>query len=157
VIDGYKRIAAIQQLGRDTLEAVVWLMQEADALLLDGSLRVSEQESAPEQGWLLQELEQCFGYSLEELARRFDRSVSWVSRRWALAELLPEAIQQQVRESKISAHMAMKFLVPMGRIQLEDCQRMAAIFAEYYCNSRQAGQLYGAWRDGTAAIRKRCS
>jgi hypothetical protein len=102
-------------------------------------------------------LEQCFGYSLEELARRFDRSVSWVSRRWALAELLPEAIQQQVRESKISAHMAMKFLVPMGRIQLEDCQRMAAIFAEYYCNSRQAGQLYGAWRDGTAAIRKRCS
>jgi len=155
VIDGYKRIAALQQLGRDIVEAVVWPMKEADALLLDRSLRVSEQESALEQGWLLQELEQRFGYSLEELARRFDRSVSWVSRRLALVELLPEAIQQQVREGKISAHGAMKFLVPMARIQLEDCQRMAAIFAKYHCDSRQAGQLYAAWRDGTAAIRKR--
>jgi ParB/RepB/Spo0J family partition protein len=155
VIDGYKRIAALQQLGRDTVEAVVWPMQEADALLLDRSLRVSEQESALEQGWLLQELEQRFGYGLEELARRFDRSVSWVSRRLALVELLPEAIQQQVREGKVSAHVAMKFLVPMARIDLEDCQKMAAILAEHPCNSRQAGQLYTAWRDGTAAIRKR--
>ena len=155
VIDGYKRIAALQQLGRDTVEAVVWPMQEADALLLDRSLRMSEQETALEQGWLLQELEQRFGYGLEELARRFDRSVSWVSRRLALVELLPEAIQQQVREGKISAHVAMKFLVPMARIQLEDCQRMAAIFAEHHCDSRQAGQLYAAWRDGTDAIRKR--
>jgi len=30
------------------------------------------------------ELEQRFGYGLDELARRFDRSVSWVSRRLAL-------------------------------------------------------------------------
>jgi len=45
-----------------------------------------EQETALEQGWLLAELEQHFGYGLEELARRFDRSVSWVSRRLALVE-----------------------------------------------------------------------
>jgi len=155
VIDGYKRIAALRQLGRDTVEAVVWPMSEAEALLLDRSLRVGEQESALEQGWLLQELEQRFGYGLEELARRFDRSVSWVSRRLALVELLPEAIQQQVREGKISAHVAMKFLVPMARIDVEDCQRMAAIFAQHHCDTRQAGQLYTAWRDGSAAIRKR--
>jgi len=155
VIDGYKRIAALQQLGRDTVEAVVWPMTEAEALLLDRSLRVSEQESALEQGWLLQELEQRFGYGLEELARRFDRSVSWVSRRLALVELLPEAVQQRVREGKIAAHVAMKFLVPMARIDVESCQRMAAIFAQHYCDTRQAGQLYAAWRDGSTAIRKR--
>ena len=34
VIDGYKRIAALQQLGRDTVEATVWAMSEAEALLL---------------------------------------------------------------------------------------------------------------------------
>jgi hypothetical protein len=67
-------------------------MSEAAAVLLDRSLRLSEQETALEVGWLLGELEQRFGYSLEELARRFDRSVSWVSRRLALVELLPEAI-----------------------------------------------------------------
>src|SRR5262245_9596631 len=35
VIDGYKRITALGQLGRDTVEAVVWPMSEAAAVLLD--------------------------------------------------------------------------------------------------------------------------
>lgn len=155
VIDGYKRIAALEQLGRDTVEAVVWPMNEAEALLLDRSLRFSAQESALEQGWLLAELEQRFGYGLDELARRFDRSPSWVSRRLALVELLPEAIQQQVRAGKIPAQVAMKFLVPAARVSLEDCQRMAAIFAQHHCDTRQAGQLYAAWRQGSPAIRQR--
>jgi len=155
VIDGYKRIAALKQLGRDTVEAVVWPMSEAAAVLLDRSLRLSEHETALEVGWLLAELEQRFGYGLDELARRFDRSVSWVSRRLALAEVLPEAIQQQVREGKILAQVALKFLVPVARQRLEDCQRMAAIFAEHHCDTREAGQLYAAWRKGSPAIRKR--
>jgi hypothetical protein len=57
------------------VEAVVWPMSEAAAVLLDRSLRLSEHETALEVGWLLAELEQRFGYGLEELARRFDRSV----------------------------------------------------------------------------------
>lgn len=155
VIDGYKRITALQQLGRDKVEAVVWPMAEAEAIVLDRSLRLSEQETALEVGWLLAELEQHFGYSLDELARRFDRSVSWVSRRLELVEALPEAIQRQVREGKIAAQVAMKFLVPAVRISLEACQRMAAIFAQYHCETREAGQLYGAWRKASPAIRQR--
>ena len=155
VIDGYKRIAALKHLGRDAVEAVVWPMSEAAAVLLDRSLRLSEHETALEVGWLLEELEQRFGYSLEELARRFDRSVSWVSRRLALVELLPDGIQQQVREGQIAAQVAMKFLVPVARQSLEDCQRMAAILVEHHCNTREAGQLYAAWRRGSATIRQR--
>ena len=94
VIDGYQRIAALQQLGRDTVEAVVWPMSEAEALMLDRSLRWAEHETALEEGWLLAELEQRFGYGLDELARRFDRSLSWVSRRLALVDQLPESVQQ---------------------------------------------------------------
>jgi ParB/RepB/Spo0J family partition protein len=155
VIDGYKRLAALEQLGRDTVEAVVWPMSEAEAVLLDRSLRLAEHETALEVGWVLAEMEQRFGYSLEELARRFDRSVRWVSQRLALVELLPEGIQQQVREGKIAAQAAMKFLVPVARQSLEDCQRMAVILAEHHCDSHEAGQLYAAWRRGSAVIRKR--
>ena len=155
VIDGYKRIAALQQLGRDTVEAVIWPMTDAEALLLDRTLRLSQQETALEQGWLLQEMEQRFGYGLDELARRFDRSTSWVSRRLALVELLPEAIQQQVRAGKIAAQLAMKYLVPVARIKLEDCERMAAAFAAHRCTSREAGQLYNAWREGSRVVRDR--
>ena len=100
VIDGYKRIAALQQLGRDKVEATVWAMTEAEALLLDRTLRFSQQETDLEQGWLLAEMEQRFGYGIDELACRFDRSTSWISRRLGLVELLPEAIQQQVRWRK---------------------------------------------------------
>ncbi len=155
VIDGHKRIAALQQLGRDTIEATVWAMSEAEALLLDRSLRLSSQESALEQGWLLSEMEQRFGYSLEELARRFDRSISWVSRRLALVELLPEAIQQQVREGAIAAQLAMKYLVPVARVNGEHCVQMAAVFVQHHCDARRAGQLYAAWRDGSHVVRER--
>lgn len=130
-------------------------MKEAAAVLLDRSLRLSEHETALKVGWLLAELERRFNYGLDELARRFDRSVSWVSRRLALVEVLPEAIQQQVREGKLLAQVALKFLVPVARQSLEDCQRMAAIFAQYHCDTREAGQLYAAWRKGSPAVRKR--
>jgi hypothetical protein len=84
-------------------------------VLLDRSLRLSEHESALEVGWLLVEMERRFGYALDELSPRFDRSVSWVSRRLALVELLPETIQEQVREGKVAAQVAMKFLVSVAR------------------------------------------
>src|SRR6476469_547408 len=155
VIDGYKRIAALEQLGRDRVEAVVWPMSEAAAVVLDRSLRLSEHETALEVGWLLAELERRFDYGLDELARRFDRSVSWISRRLALVEVLPEAIQQQVREGKIPAQVALKFLVPVARQSLEDCQRMATIFAQHHSETREAGQLYAAWRKASPASRKR--
>ena len=79
-------------------------MSEAEALLLDRSLRSGPQETALEEGWLLAELDERFGYGQEELARRFDRSVSWVSRRMGLVELLPDSVQQQVRIGAIAAH-----------------------------------------------------
>lgn len=155
VIDGYKRIAALEQLGRDTVEAVVWDMSEADALVLDRSMRFSETETALEQGWLLAELEQRFGYSLDDLARRFDRSVSWVSRRLALVEQLPGTVQQRVRAGEISAHVAMKYLAPVARANLNDCQRMADAFSKYRFSSRQAGELYAAWRAASTSVRQR--
>jgi ParB family transcriptional regulator, chromosome partitioning protein len=155
VIDGYKRVAALEQLGRDTVEAVIWPLDEVQALVLDRSLHWSERESALEEGWLLSELEQRFGYGLEKLARQFDRSVSWVSRRLALVELLPESVQQQVRAGEISAQVAMKYLVPVARGSLEDCQQMAATFARHKLTSRQAGRLYAAWREASPQIRAR--
>jgi ParB/RepB/Spo0J family partition protein len=155
VIDGFKRIAALGQLRRDTVDAVVWPMTEADALVLDRAMRSSEPESALEQGWLLAELEHHFGFSLEDLARRFDRSVSWVSRRLALVELLPESVQQQVRDGRITPHVAMKCLVPLARANPDDCPPMAQAFARSRFSSREAGQIYAAWRDASPAIRQR--
>jgi len=155
VIDGHKRVAALQQLGRDTVEAVVWEMSEADALVLERSLRMSEPETALEQGWLLEEMESRLGCSIEQLARRFDRSTTWVARRLALVELLPEAVQQLVREGRIPAQIAMRYLAPVARIDPEHCRRMAEAFAAQPWTMREAGALYQAWRGATGVVRER--
>jgi ParB family transcriptional regulator, chromosome partitioning protein len=155
VIDGYKRVTALRQLGRDTISATVWPMNEAEALVLGQSLRASEGASALEQGWLLAELEDRYGYGLDELARRFDRSVSWVSRRLALVELLPDSVQQKIRSGEITPHVAMKFLVPVARANIEHCERMAGAFARHKFSSREAGELYAAWRDTSTQMRNR--
>jgi hypothetical protein len=100
-------------------------------------------------------MERSFGYSLDELARRFDRSISWVSRRLALVELLPEPVQLHVREGTLSAQIAMKYLVPIARVGADDCERMAAAFVKHRCDTRQATQLYTAWREGSRVVRER--
>jgi hypothetical protein len=73
----------------------------------------------------------------------------------ALVEQLPETVQQRVRAGKISAYVAMKYLAPVARANLNDCQRMADAFSEYRFSSRQAGELYAAWRDASVSIRQR--
>jgi uncharacterized protein YjbI with pentapeptide repeats len=40
----------------------------------------------------------------------------------------------------------MKYLVPVARASVENAERMAAAFIKHRCTTRQAGQLYAAWR-----------
>jgi ParB/RepB/Spo0J family partition protein len=155
VIDGYKRIRALKRLGRDTVRATVWDMSETEALILDRSLRTAEGETALEQGWLLAELHRSFNLSLQDLAMRFDRSASWVSRRLALVRELPESVQQKVRDGNVGAAAAMKYLVPMARAKRRDCERMAEAIARNQFSTREVEMLYAAWRKGPASVRER--
>jgi ParB/RepB/Spo0J family partition protein len=155
VIDGYKRIRALSRLRRDTVRATVWDMNETEALILDRSLRTAEGETALEQGWLLSELHRGFNLSLHELAQRFDRSTSWVSRRLALVRELPESVQQKVRDGNVGAQSAMKYLVPMARVKRRDCERMAEAIVRNQFSTREVEMLYAAWRKGPVSIRER--
>ncbi len=155
VVDGYKRLRALRRLGRDTVWATAWELDELSALLLARSLRSAEAESALEQGWLLSELRSSFGLGQEELAERFDRSPSWVSRRLALVGELPAAVQEEVRRGRIGAHAAMKHLVPMARATRQGCARLARAIAPLGLSTREVGELYRSWRDGGRAGRER--
>ena len=152
VIDGYKRIRALQRLGRDIVRATVWDMDETEALILGRSLRTAEGETALEQGWLLSELHRSSGLSLDDLARRFDRSVSWVSRRLALVRELPESVQQHVRNGKIGPWAAMKYLVPIARANRLSCERLAEAIARHKFSTGEVGQIYEAWRNGLSYV-----
>ncbi|MEN8185328.1 MAG: ParB N-terminal domain-containing protein, partial [Myxococcota bacterium] len=153
VIDGYKRARALRRLGQDTVRGLVWQLGEAEALVVDRLMRAGPVETALEQGWLLRELHGRFGLSLEELSRRFDRSLSWVSGRLSLVGTLPEGIQRQVRQGEIAAHAAMKYLAPLARGNREDAVRFAAAIAGTKLSTRQVGQLYAGYRSGSTKTR----
>jgi len=155
VIDGYKRVRLLRRLGQDTVRATRWELTEPDALVLAGMMRAREETGPIEQGWLLRELRARFRLSLEELARRFDHDISWVSRRLALVEQLPERIERHVRSGAIVPHAAMKFLVPLARANPADAVRLADALAPLGLSTRQVGALHLAYVGGSAQTRER--
>ncbi len=153
LIDGYKRVRALQRLARDTVRATCWQVEEVEALLLERGLRRGS-EDALDQAWLLAELQERCQWSLEELGRRFEHSKSWVSGRLALLEALPEAIQEQVRVGALSAHAAMKYLVPLARANASAAEQLAAAILPLRPTTREVGRLYAGWQAGTQRTRE---
>lgn len=136
VIDGYKRVRSLRRLGRDTVGSWCWECSESEALVVSRLWNTRQSETAIEQSWLLRELHKRFQLSHEELARRFTRSVSWVSRRLALVRELPESIQERVRRGEIVAHAAEKYLVPLARANQQACLRLVEGIGSLRLSSR---------------------
>jgi ParB/RepB/Spo0J family partition protein len=153
VIDGYKRVRALRALARDGVRATCWELDESEALLLDQLMRRGG-EDALEQAWLLAELNQRFGLSCQQLAQRFDRSKSWVSRRLGLVAGLPVVIQQQVRTGALAAHAAMKCLLPLARANPDAAIRLAQNLVPLAPSTRQVACLYAGWQAGSQATRE---
>jgi hypothetical protein len=101
---------------------------------------------------LLRTLHEDHGLPLEALARRFDRSVSWVSRRLSLVRTLPEAVQH-VQDGRLGPHAAMKYLVPVARANAADCLRLVETIAPHRLSTRQIGRLYHLYINGPDATR----
>jgi ParB family chromosome partitioning protein len=154
VVDGHKRVRCLHRLHRDTVAAVIWDMSEGDALIFRHLLQTDATESAFEQAWLLHTLHEDHGLSLEVMARRFDRSVSWVSRRLSLVRTLPDTVQQHVREGRVVAHAAMKYLVPLARANADDGVRFTDAIAPHRLTTRQIGRLYQRYVAGPDVTRE---
>lgn len=154
LVDGYKRVRALERLREDLVRAVCWELPEHEALLLGRLMRNAEGDSALEQGWLLHELRERFELSVEELAQRFDRSSSWVSRRLGLVRTLPDSIQQLVRAGKLVPHAAMKYLLPLARANRDGAIELATAIAPLRPSTRQVKALCVAFARGTDESRR---
>jgi len=155
LIDGYRRVGALRQLGRDTVGAQVLEMKEMEALIFCHRRQREAAQSALEEGWLIRELVELFGLSLGELGIRLGRSKSWVSRRLGLVRSLPEPVQDLVRQGRLCAYGAMKYLVPLARANRQACVKVAAGLGGRKLSARQIEALYVGWRraDGEGRAR----
>ena len=148
LVDGYKRLRALTRLAQDTVRAMRWELDEPEALILEQLMRAADPVGPLEQGWVLDALQSRFTLSLADLARRFDKTASWVSRRLALVRDLPEPIHSEVRAGRLAPHAAMKYLVPLARANQADCARLVGAIRPHRLTTRQIGQLYQVYVTG---------
>jgi hypothetical protein len=123
--------------------------------LLERLMRTGRAESPLEQGWLLGELKDRFGMPLEALARRFDRTPSWVSRRLGLVLDLPDQVQDEVRKGRIAPHTAMKVLLPLARANRSQALQFLAVLLRATFSTREAALLQAGWLQGDDQVRDR--
>lgn len=155
LIDGYLRVAVLEQLCADEVEAQLWQMSEGRALALAHRLDNARQRSALEEGWLLHTLQREHDMGLGELAVLLGRSRSWVSRRLGLVCALPAAAQEAVRRGTLSAQAAQRYLVPLARANTAQCETLVQQLGSERVSVRDMHTLYVGWRRADAATRER--
>ena len=155
LIDGYRRVAALEQLGRDTVEGLLLPIGELEALCLCHRQERSRHRSALEEGWFCREIAEGHALSQVQLAEKLGRSSSWVSRRLALVQQLPEEVQDSVRRGQVCPYGAMRYLVPLARAKETDCKSLLEHMGGRRLSARELGRLYVGWRAGDLKQRQR--
>lgn len=137
LIDGYRRVAALRRLGRDTARVEQWTCDLTDALL--GLLARTQNRpfASIEEALLIRELMQGLGLSQHDLARRCGRDVSWVSRRLQLLSGLPDAALTAMRDGRLSSWAASRIVAPLARANTEHADRLLTALAEAPLSSRE--------------------
>lgn len=146
VVDGHKRVRALKRLKADVVKAAVWELPEPQALTTAYQLGSQGRRDAFEEGWLVAELHRGFKWSLGEIGERLVRSKSWVSRRLALVEELPDWMASEVAGGRIGAHAAANYLVPLTRGNSAQGRALAEKVRGLGLTNRQLGELYASWR-----------
>jgi ParB family transcriptional regulator, chromosome partitioning protein len=137
LIDGYRRVAALRRIGRDTASVDRWACDVTGALL--GLLARTQNRpfASIEEALLIRELMRGLGLSQHDLARRCGRDVSWVNRRLRLLSGLPDAALSAVRDGKLSSWAANRIVVPLARANAEHADRLLAALADAPLSTRE--------------------
>jgi ParB/RepB/Spo0J family partition protein len=153
LIDGYRRLEALQHLGRDLIRAHVWERSIDEALL--GCLA-----RGPDRGWQAIEeaalIEELAGrHSLQAIARQIGRDVSWVSRRLSLIKALPEDLLEQVRQGRVSVWSATRILAPLARANSDHARTLLQHIEQQPLSTRALKRLYEQYEQATKVQRQR--
>lgn len=115
LVDGYLRIAALRRAGRDTAWVERWDCALHQALLWVLARVQARPWQAIEEACVVRELVMSYDQSQREVARQIGRDVSWVNRRLALVDGLPEELLNAVAQGRVSTSAATRILAPLAR------------------------------------------
>ena len=153
LIDGYRRREALQRLGRDRIWVDVWQHSVDEALLAALARGPDRPWEAIEEAALIAELSSR--HSLQAIARKLGRDVSWVSRRLSLIKALPEDLLNQVRAGRISLWAATRILAPLARANAEHARILLAQLEHLPLSTRELKRFYEQYRHASKVQRRR--
>jgi ParB/RepB/Spo0J family partition protein len=155
LIEGYRRMAALRRLGRDTVRIQVWNCDLSEALLRTLTYAQGRSFDPIEEALLLQELVQGFGLTQHEVARRSGRDVSWVSRRLGLLTALPQECLQAVRAGTVSCWAATRVLAPLARANTAHASTLLQAIDREELSTRDLAHWFAHYQQAARAIRER--
>ena len=155
LIDGYRRIAALRRLGRDTARVDCWACDLAEAVLGVLARSQSRPLAAIEEALLVRELVEGLGLSQHEIARRSGRDVSWVSRRLQLLAGLPDAILVAVIEGRLSSWAASRVVAPLARANSEHAERLVQALSDAPLATRELRLWFDHYQKAGRLARER--
>lgn len=155
LVDGYLRVGSLRILGRDTVIADVSATDECRALLQLLSTTGQRQWEAVEQAWIIREIKERFESPLRQIAKGIGHDVSWVSRRLALIDGLPEDLLKSVLGGHVSAWAAGRVLVPLARANKGHAEKLAEHLADNPMSTRDLSKFLEHYQRSDKRTRNR--
>jgi ParB-like chromosome segregation protein Spo0J len=155
LIDGYRRVAALKRLGRDTAQIRVWHCDLPEGLLQMLAHAHARLLDPIEEALLLRELVEGLGLTQHEVARRSGRDVSWVNRRLGLLTGVPQECLDAVRTGAISCWAASRVLAPLARANAAHAAALLQAATQDSLSTRDLAQWYAHYQQATRAVRDR--
>lgn len=155
LVDGYRRIAALRRLRRDTAWVESWACDLAQALLSVLARAHGRPLAAIEEALLLRELVHSQGLSQHEVARRTGRDVSWVSRRLQLVCAVPDSVLAALRNGSVSTWAATRVLAPLARANTEHAAQLLEALDSTPLSTRELERWFQHYQSSARATRER--
>jgi ParB family transcriptional regulator, chromosome partitioning protein len=155
LIDGYRRVAALKRLGRDSAQIQVWRCDLSDGLLRSLAYAQARRLDPIEEALLVRELVDGFGLTQLEVARRSGWDVSWVNRRLGLLTGLPQECLAAVRTGAISCWTATRVLAPLARANAAHAAVLLQATASESLSTRDLAKWFANYQRATRAVRER--
>ena len=155
LMDGYRRVAALRRLGRDTAQVQCWACPLEQALAQILARSRSRPFAAIEEALLLRELIDAHGLSQRQAARLCARDVSWVQRRLVLLGALSQELVQAVRSARISSWAASRIVAPLARANSEHARALLASLDTQPLSTRELNAWFQHYQGAQRSQRAR--
>jgi len=142
LLDGYIRVKALRRLGKDTILAEVWHCEISQGLFELLKKHQSRGWEAFEEALLLKELQTQHAFSQDVIAQKIGRDRTWVCRRLALIEHMPDFITQAILRGTLSVWAAQRVLTPVARATLAHAEKLLKYLEKNPASTRELQSFY---------------